>query len=95
MNKSHFMHALAALSIQMVIGRLMLNWWAGAAAGTFFFIGREHAQAEYHWIKQFGEGRRENMPWWGGFDPRAWTRDGLLDWGVPAVAVLVVAFAAM
>lgn len=54
-----------------------------------FYIGREHAQAEYRWIDACGDGRRENMPWWGGCDPRVWNRKSLLDWLLPAVVVLV------
>ena len=48
------------------------NWAYGAIAGCTFFIAREHTRAEYRWIEMFGHGKRINMPWWGGFDPRAW-----------------------
>lgn len=30
------------------------NWWAGAAAGAFYFIGREMAQAEDRYIDANG-----------------------------------------
>ncbi len=43
-----------------------------AGSMTVFFIGRELTQAEYRWIKWFGLGKRENMPWWAIFDYRVW-----------------------
>jgi hypothetical protein len=92
MNLSNLEHLIEALLIQVIIGVLSGNWWAGAAAGSFFFIGREHAQAEYRWIDLLGHGKRINMPWWGGFDKRVWTHlDSWLDWSVPALATLSVA----
>ena len=30
-----------------------------------------------------------NMPWWGGFDPRAWDVASLMDFAVPVGACLV------
>jgi len=86
-------HALLAVAAQVLISLLTGNWWAGAAFGAAFYIGREHAQAEYRWIKSFGEGKRSNMPAWGGFDPRVWTGNyaSLADWLVPAVVVVGVA----
>lgn len=47
-----------------------------------FYIGREHAQAEYRHIKAHG-GKRENCPWWCGLAPSAWTLKGLLDFLLP------------
>ena len=86
-------HALLALAAQTAIGLLTGNWWAGAAFGAAFYLGREHAQAEHRWIKSFGDGRRSNMPWYGGFDYRVWRGQyaAWLDWLVPAVAVVGVA----
>ena len=83
-------HALLALAAQTAIGLLTGNWWAGAAFGAAFYIGREHAQAEYRWIKEFGDGKRSNMPAWGGFDHRVWDIPSLLDCLVPLAAVLLV-----
>ena len=61
-----------AVAAQILVGLFTGNWAYGAIAGCTFFIAREHTQAEYRWIKRFGDGHRQNMPWWGGFDPRAW-----------------------
>jgi len=84
-------HAVVALVVQAAVGLLFGAWWLAAAATTAFFIGREHAQAEYRVIGQYYGGKRANMPWYGGFRPEAWTRKGLLDWVSPAVVTAVVA----
>ncbi|WP_270370256.1 hypothetical protein [Escherichia coli] len=44
----------------------------------------------YRWIEMFGHGKRINMPWWGGFDPRAWDVASLMDFAVPVVACLLI-----
>lgn len=85
-------HAVVALLIQAVIGLATRNWWAGAALACGYFIGREVAQAEYRWIEQFGHGLRANMPCWGVFDGRVWTKaDQWADWIGPVVATVPVA----
>jgi hypothetical protein len=86
-------HALLAVLAQAVIGLSTNNWWAGAAFGAAFYLGREHAQAEYRWIKEFGDGKRANMPAWGGFDPRVWIGNysSIADWLVPTLVVVGVA----
>jgi hypothetical protein len=92
MNQTTLEHILIAVSIQLIIGLLTGNWWAGAAAGSFLFIGREHAQAESRWISLFGNHKRINMPWYGGFDKRVWTHlDSWCDWVAPTLAVVGVA----
>lgn len=93
MNRTHFEHATVALVVQIVLGLITGNWWGGAAAGAFLFIGREHAQAEYRWIETYGNHHRANLPWLGGLDPRVWRGhyDSWLDWLTPTVAVVGVA----
>jgi hypothetical protein len=95
MDLSPVYHALLALAAQTAIGLLTGNWWAGAAFGAAFYLGREHAQAEYRWIKEFGDGKRSNMPAWGGFDPRVWSNDvaSWLDWVLPLFTVVILASA--
>lgn len=85
-------HAVFAVAVQCVIGLLSGAWGAGGVIGCTLFIAREHTQAEYRWIAQFGTGRRTNMPWWGGFDWRAWNLPSLLDWLAPAAACAAVYF---
>ena len=94
-NFTHLEHIIIAVLIQLVIGLLTGNWWAGAAAGSYLFIGREIAQAEHRWIKQLGNGKRENMPEWGGLDLKVWkwpeNSDSWLDWVLPAVTTVIIA----
>lgn len=87
-------HIIGALVVQGIIGAATGNWWAGAAFGAAFFVGREVTQAEYRWIETFGQGRRANMPWWGPFDRRVWTKaDQWMDWVAPVLAVIAVGVA--
>jgi len=90
MDLSPLLHALCALGLQAIFGLLLGNWYMGALIGCTFFLAREHTQAEYRWISQFGNGRRDNMPWWGGFDRRAWNMASILDWLVPVAACVIV-----
>nr|WP_182312392.1 hypothetical protein [Comamonas testosteroni] len=83
-------HAAIAVGVQLLIGMCMGNWWLGGLLGCCWFAAREHTQAEYRWIEAFANGRRAGMPWWGGFDPRAWNVGSLLDFAVPIVVCVVV-----
>lgn len=79
-----------------IIGLLTNNWFAGACFGVAFFLDREHAQAEYRVIEHFYEGKRANMPWHGGFEPRGWDLKSILDFVLPivatAIALLIIKF---
>lgn len=86
MDWTPFLHAAIAVACQVVVGMAFGNWWLGAALACAWWVAREHTQAEYRWIAQFGKGLRAGMPWWGGFDPRAWTLASMLDLGVPVAA---------
>lgn len=90
---NHLAHPVIALVIQAVLGVISGDWWVGAAAGSFYFIGREYAQAEYRNIEANYDGIRARMPYFGGFEPRAWTRKGLLDFILPSITVILVALA--
>ncbi len=83
----HVVIALVCIGIGWICGQTN----AGAAFGSALFIGREQAQAEYRWIEQLGGHLRANMPWYGGFDPRAWTWSSLFDWLIPLVVCVGVA----
>lgn len=89
---SPFVHAAIAVTLQCGLGFVFGMWAAGGAIGCMWFIAREHTQAEYRWIAQFGAGKRANMPWWGGFDWQAWNLPSLLDWLVPVTACTAVYF---
>ena len=88
---NHLAHPVIALVIQAIIGFASGDWWVGAAAGSFYFVGREYAQAEYRNIEANYGGQRKNMPYFGGLEPRAWTRKGLTDFLYPSAAVVTVA----
>ena len=90
MDITPLLHAVCAMTIQMLIGTLTGNWIYGAIIGCTFFIAREHTQAEYRWIEQYGKGKRINMPWWGGFNFRVWNIDSLLDFVIPILCCFVL-----
>lgn len=82
-------HAALALLAQIAVGALTGRWLVGGLAAAAFFLGREHAQAEYRWIEIFGAGRRANLPVWGGLDPEAWTAQSVFDVLLPIFAVCI------
>jgi hypothetical protein len=79
-------HAGLALCVQLIIGLTTGGWWAGAAFGAAYFLGREIAQHEY---KLWRPGERRD-PWWLSIT-HGWSRDSVLDAGVPAMVVVLVA----
>jgi len=81
-------HIPLALLAQLLLSPFGL--WLGAALASGYFLGREMAQAEYRVIEDF-YGKRANMPWYGSLERRAWTKKGMLDWILPAAAVILVA----
>jgi hypothetical protein len=85
----NFEHSAYALLFMAIIGLLTNNWLAGACFGVAFFVGREHAQAEYRVIEHFYEGKRANMPWSGGFERRAWNLKSILDFVLPIAATAI------
>ncbi|WP_302409620.1 hypothetical protein [Comamonas kerstersii] len=90
MDLTPLLHAAITLAAQAVVGLLTGDWLAGGVLACFWWFGREHAQAEYRWISAVGTGQRAAMPWWGGFDPRAWNMPSVLDWLVPVVACVLL-----
>jgi hypothetical protein len=88
---NYLAHPVIALVLQAVLGIISGDWWLGAAAGAFYFVGREYAQAEYRNIEANYGGKRSNMPYFGGLESRAWTLKGLTDFIYPSVAVTTVA----
>ncbi|AYG46218.1 hypothetical protein DV532_18765 [Pseudomonas sp. Leaf58] len=96
MNRTHLEHVLAAL---LIMGALwgVLAWlgipashWAGAAAGIFFFAGREYTQGERN-LAHVESVHLANLRWYDGLRIWRWTVDGRLDFFCPLVACLVVA----
>lgn len=84
-------HALITMALSALAWPLELHAEV-ASMSAAFYCGREHAQAEYRAIKSLYGGKRENSPWWCGFEPRAWDAKAILDWMVPVVVAIGVAF---
>jgi hypothetical protein len=82
-------HIPLALLVQFLLSPF--GWWLGALFAIGYYLGREMSQAEYRVIQDYYGGKRSNMPWWGAFQPRAWTSKSVLDWALPTVAVALVA----
>lgn len=90
MDLTPLIHAVIAVAAQLAVGKATGNWWLGGLLACIWWIAREHTQAEYRWIEQFGHGMRANMPQWGGFDPRIWNVGSVLDWLAPVIACLLI-----
>jgi hypothetical protein len=92
----NFEHSVYALLFMAIAGLITGNWLAGTMLGSGFFLGREHAQAEYRAIEKFYEGKRSNMPWYGGFQSRVWDLKSILDLGLPiivtTIALIIIKF---
>ena len=56
---------------------------------VMFYVGREHAQAEYRYISSHGD-KRANCPLWCGFLPSAWTWKGLGDFIFPLLVAIIM-----
>lgn len=65
-----------------------LHVYASLAAACFY-TGREHAQAEPRVISKYYGNKRANAPWWCGFERRAWTAKGILDWVIPVTIFII------
>lgn len=84
----HALIVLALIVLGLPFGKIAMIGLA--AMGIGIFVGREHAQAEYRWIEKYGDGKRANMPWYGGFVPSVWNLGSALDVLLPILAALVV-----
>ena len=83
MNQTNFEHAGYAALMQLVIGLVTGDWFAGACFGIAFFIGREHAQAQ----AKLGYTLKTTFQT---FDVRKWSRDAQLDLLFPTVTCLII-----
>lgn len=84
-------HALITLALAALAWPFGLHTEV-AVMSAAFYCGREHAQAEYRAIKSLYGSKRDNAPWWCGFDRRAWDAKAVVDWlGPVSTAVLVIA----
>ena len=83
-------HILITLAAQTLVGLLYGRWFLGGLVFSAFYLGRELTQAEYRWISALGQGRRANMPWWGGFDFHVWNMKSATDALGPVLASLML-----
>ena len=82
-NQTNFEHAGFAILMQLVIGLISGDWFAGTCFGIAFFIGREHAQAQ----AKIGYTLKGVFQ---AFDVRKWSLDAQLDLLFPVVATCIV-----
>ena len=86
-------HAIISLIFCLIIGLIQYYTALPIALLCFlpaaFYLGREITQAEYRYIKEYCGGKRENMPWWAPFSPKAWNKKSILDWVLPTVVSTV------
>lgn len=83
MNQTNFEHAGYAVLMQVVIGLITGDWFAGTCFGIAFFIGREHAQAQ----DRLGYTFKSTFQ---AFDVTKWSLDSKLDLLFPVIATLAV-----
>ena len=83
MNQTNFEHAGYAALMQLVIGLVTGDWFAGACFGIAFFVGREHAQRQAHLGYTF-------KTTFQAFDVRKWSRDAQLDLLFPVATCLII-----
>jgi hypothetical protein len=83
MNQTNFEHAGFAVLMQLVIGLVTGDWFAGACFGIAFFVGREHAQVQ----AKLGYTLKTTFE---AFDVRKWSRDAQLDLLFPVIACLLL-----
>ena len=84
-------HALITLALAALAWPFGLHVEA-AAISAAFYCGREHAQAEYRAIKSFYGRKRDNAPWWCGFERRVWNSKAALDWLGPLAVAIIASF---
>lgn len=83
------LHVFIAMLVGAVLSPLNLHQ-EGLFAAAVFYMGREHAQAEYRSIVTYYGNRRANAPWWCGFEARVWNKKSVLDWALPAILAIAV-----
>lgn len=84
-------HAIITAIAQVLGWLLGLGPLLGGLVFVAFYAGREHAQAEYRIIEKEYKSR-VFMPWYGGFLPKAWTKDSLLDLVLPILTLTILGF---
>lgn len=89
MDRTPLEHAAIAACIMAVIWFATNDTLAGAMAGSWFFLGREHSEAEYRWM-DLHKTNRTGAESIGAFSPDVWTIGSLLDWIVPILTCTAI-----
>ena len=84
MNYTNFEHAGYAVLMQLAVGLLSGDWFAGAMFGIAFFLGREHSQFQ----NKYDLGDFES------FNFIKWSLDSKLDLLFPIIACVAVFYIA-
>lgn len=87
---SGLVHAAITVAVQLALWLLTGNVWAGGAAMSLYFFGREHAQHLYKVANRKGVSVKR-LAWYEGLNPFAWNEDGFADVALPVVAMLITA----
>lgn len=83
----NYTHLPISVAAVLIFDALGYSPWAAVLITSTYWISREVTQAEYRWIERLGTGKRASMPWWGGYDPRAWTfKSAVMDMLLPVMA---------
>ena len=83
MNQTNFEHAGYAALMQLVIGLIFGDWFAGACFGIAFFLGREHAQYQDKLGYTFKTTFQAFQVW-------KWSLDSQLDLLFPTIACVTI-----
>ena len=78
-----------AILIQIAFGLATNDWTLGGTIACVWWWSREHVQAEYRWIEEFGGETNSTQSYLGGFHPKVWSLTGSLGFIVPMLACLV------
>jgi hypothetical protein len=86
-------HSIIAVSIQVLWGISTGEWVAGGLMGVLFYVGREHAQAEYRYIQANGGHRSltPEIPSIGCLSPVYWSIGQLAEVLAPLIACVLTA----
>jgi hypothetical protein len=79
-------HGLISLLIATELA-FISPWLAFLPAA--FYLGREHSEAEYRYMKAHHTNRADS-PWYMGFLPESWTLDAVLDCAIPFLVCATV-----
>ena len=80
-------HTLATIAVMIAADLLGHSAVIAGALTVAYWLGREMAQAEYRYMSMH-RANRDGSPWWMSLKREAWTVKGLLDWALPAGAVV-------